>query len=134
MGTGTSPDTVTEHTAAVLQTAIPDVIHLPGLRGNPERTYPVTAVGPTYPGTFEKYSASLLSQWSEENDAVVSELNEDLRLLRLTGGVTATRANDVQIEIYVGRLPQIPRWCFKEAHQRSVADADMVVSQQTVDR
>jgi hypothetical protein len=24
------------------------VIHLPGLRGNPARTYPVTAIGPTY--------------------------------------------------------------------------------------
>ena len=27
---------------------IMEVIHLPGLRGNPERTYPVTAVGQTF--------------------------------------------------------------------------------------
>src|SRR5438552_3052349 len=30
------------------------LIHLPGLRGNPERTYLVTGVGSTLPGTFEK--------------------------------------------------------------------------------
>lgn len=42
---------------------IMEVIHLPGLRGNPERTYPVTAVTPTFPGTFESYVASLISHW-----------------------------------------------------------------------
>jgi AAA domain, putative AbiEii toxin, Type IV TA system len=31
-----------------------------GLRGNPERTNPVTAVGQTFPGTFESYVASLI--------------------------------------------------------------------------
>ena len=45
---------------------IMEVIHLPGLRGNPERTYPVTAVGPRFPGTFENYAASLISHWSTD--------------------------------------------------------------------
>jgi hypothetical protein len=86
---------------------IPEVIHLPGLRGNPERTYPVSAVGPTYPGTFEKYTASLISQWAEESNTALVALSNDLQFLRLTGGVTAVRENDVQIELHVGRLPDV---------------------------
>ena len=35
-----------------------EIIHVPGLRGNPERAYPVTAIGETFPGTFEDYAAS----------------------------------------------------------------------------
>ncbi|MGZ3434137.1 MAG: AAA family ATPase, partial [Isosphaeraceae bacterium] len=33
------------------------VIHVPGLRGNPQRTYPLAAVGDSFPGTFESYAA-----------------------------------------------------------------------------
>ena len=87
---------------------IPHAIHLPGLRGNPERTYPVAAVGPTFPGTFDKYAASVISQWMTESEGALAELNADLKLLRLAGGVAAVRANDVQIELLVGRLPDIP--------------------------
>jgi hypothetical protein len=83
---------------------IPHVIHLPGLRGNPERTYPVTAVGATYPGTFEKYTASVISQWVAEEEEILAELNAELKWLKLTGGVTAIRVNDVQIELQVWRL------------------------------
>jgi len=39
---------------------IRQLIHVPGLRGNPVRTYPVTAVGTTFPGTFEDYVASVI--------------------------------------------------------------------------
>jgi hypothetical protein len=82
------------------------VIHLPGLRGNPERAYPVAAVsGPAYPGTFDKYTASFVSQWATEKEDTLAELNADLKSLRLTGGVTAVRLNAVQIELRVGRLP-----------------------------
>src|SRR5262245_29692876 len=85
---------------------IEGVIHLPGFRGSPERTYPATAVGPSYPGTFEKYTASVISYWeSEKNVATLTELSESLKLLALTGGVTAVRLNDVQVELQVGRLP-----------------------------
>src|SRR5205085_1317517 len=57
---------------------IPRIIHLPGLRGNPERTYPVTGVGPTYPGTFDKYTASLvlhwIHKWSAQGDHTIDAL------------------------------------------------------------
>jgi hypothetical protein len=34
------------------------IIHVPGIRGNPERTYPVTAVSGDFPGLFQNYAAS----------------------------------------------------------------------------
>src|SRR5262249_49592348 len=117
----------TEHTAGLLQTIIPRVIHLPGLRGNPERVYPVTAVGPTYPGTFEKYTASIVSRWMEENEDTIAELNADLRLLGLTGGVTASQINDVQIAVEVGRLPDVAP--VRPEDRINIADVGVGVSQ-----
>ncbi|MHB1422934.1 MAG: AAA family ATPase, partial [Gemmataceae bacterium] len=106
---------------------IPEVIHLPGLRGNPERTYPVTAVGPNYPGTFDKYTASVISQWKDENEAVLAKLNEDLKLLKLTGGVSAVPVNAVQIELQVGRLPDVPPT--RPEYRVNIADVGVGVSQ-----
>lgn len=106
---------------------IPEVIHLPGLRGNPERTYPVAAVGDTFPGTFEKYTASVISQWQDENEAVLAKLNEDLKLLRLAGGVSAVVVNAVQIELQVGRLPDVPPT--RPENRVNIADVGVGVSQ-----
>src|SRR5262249_37273785 len=73
---------VTGHHAAVWEAVIPALIHLPGLRGNPERTYPIAAVGDTFPGTFEKYTASVISSWADgEKASKLDELNAALRLL-----------------------------------------------------
>jgi phage FluMu protein Com len=84
---------------------ISEVIHLPGLRGNPERAYPMTAVGTNYSGVFQTYTASIISEWMGESEATLAKLNADLKKLKLTGGVEAHRINDVQIELHVGRLP-----------------------------
>jgi hypothetical protein len=117
----------TAHTAGVLQAIIPNIIHLPGWRGNPERTYPVAAVGRTYAGTFEKYTASVVSRWMEDSEEALAALNADLQRLKLTGGVTASQLNGVQIELHVGRLPDVPP---TRAEDRvNVADVGVGVSQ-----
>jgi AAA domain, putative AbiEii toxin, Type IV TA system len=107
-GTGTSNFAAPLHLAGIWERTIPEVIHLPGMRSNPERTYPVTAVGPAYSGTFEKYTASVIHHWSTENkEATLAELNASVKLLTLAEEVTAVRLNDVEIELRVGRLPGI---------------------------
>lgn len=118
---------VSDNLHGVWKGIIPRVIHLPGLRGNPERTYPVSAVGPSYPGTFEKYTASIISQWMAESEATLAELSDELKLLKLTGGVTASRVNDVQIEIQVGRLPDVPPTRLED--RVNIADVGVGVSQ-----
>ena len=91
------------------RTDIRSLIHLPGLRGNPERTYSVAAVGSTFSGTFENYTASIIAEWVEQKDARLDALCEDLRLLKLTSKVTAQRVNDAQVELQVGRLLDLPK-------------------------
>ena len=119
-------------------TALPDninreiikSIHLPGLRGNPERSYKLTGTGSRYPGTFENYVATLIHEWQERTDKPLetlgnpfdrSDLGEEfqnyqnysnpaailaevLNILGLTGHVRAKKIGDTRIELQVGRL------------------------------
>ena len=107
---------------------IRELIHLPGLRGNPERTYPVTAVGSAFPGTFENYTASVIAGWSEQDEGKLEELCEDLRRLNLTSKVTAKRVNDAQVELQVGRLPELPKGR-KKPDMVNIADVGFGMSQ-----
>jgi predicted ATPase len=102
-GFGFSPGLTIEH-------IIRELIHLPGLRGNPERTYPVSAVGDTFPGTFEKYVASVIARWQDQKDkGRMGGLWNDLERLGMTWKVTAKRVSDTQVELQVGRLPRAER-------------------------
>ncbi|MEK6406607.1 MAG: AAA family ATPase [Acidobacteriota bacterium] len=93
-----------------METYVREVIHLPGLRGNPARTYPVTAVGPTFPGTFENYAASVISRWyAEKKGDKLRKLAKHLERLGLTWKVAARAINDTQVELQVGRLPHAIR-------------------------
>jgi hypothetical protein len=81
------------------------LIHVPGLRGNPERAYPVTAVGPSFPGTFEAYAASVIDQWQSADDhGKLHALRESLEALELTWKVQARRLDDTRVQLKVGRL------------------------------
>jgi predicted ATPase len=88
------------------QGAISHTFHLPGLRGDRERTFALTAAGPSYPGLFDKYTASVIYLWQLDGKSeLLAALNHSLQSLALTGGVKADRLNDVQLELRVGRLP-----------------------------
>jgi hypothetical protein len=81
------------------------IIHVPGLRGNPERTYHVTPVtGPTFHGTFENYVAGVISQWQANESKKLAGLGSALEKLGLTWKVSSWRVDDTQVELRVGRL------------------------------
>lgn len=84
------------------EVAIQNVIHVPGLRGNATRTYPMAAAGPSFPGTFDNYVASVILAWQREESGRHEELNTDLRRVGLARSVSAHRINDVAIELRVG--------------------------------
>lgn len=107
------------------QQQIRHLIHVPGLRGNPERTYNTTAVGQEFPGTFENYVASVISHWQNTEDNRLIELESDLEKLGLTWKVDAKQLNDVQIELRVGRLPRSG----EASDMVSIADVGLGVSQ-----
>jgi hypothetical protein len=81
------------------------LLHLPGLRGNPRRTYPRSAAGPLFPGTFEDYVASIATQWQGDGDTRLSQLASALEKMGLTWKVEAKPIDDTQVELRVGRLP-----------------------------
>lgn len=96
-------DTTTRYSEAVAHVSR-RLLHLPGWRGNPERTYNTSAVGKTFPGLFQLYLATLIKQWQDEKSGKLRKLNDWLRLLGLTWKVEARSINETQIELKVGRL------------------------------
>jgi len=80
------------------------LIHLPGLRGNPRRTYPNSAAGPLFPGTFENYVASVISHWQTKYHDRLKELGLALEDMGLTWKVKADPVADTQVGLKVGRL------------------------------
>ncbi|HBL12778.1 MAG TPA: hypothetical protein DD379_15525, partial [Cyanobacteria bacterium UBA11162] len=90
---------------SLFESHIRKLIHVPGLRSKPERTYPTTAVGAEFTGIFENYVASVINYWQQKKDEQLIELGKFLERLGLTWKIIAIRVNDVQIELRVGRLP-----------------------------
>jgi len=110
---------------ALVENSIHQTLHLPGLRGSPERDYPVTATGPTFPGTFELYAASIIEHWQLDNaKQKLKKLFSDLTRLALTNKVIARRRNATAIELLVNRFLQGDK-----EDMVSIADVGIGVSQ-----
>lgn len=103
------------------------LIHVPGLRGNPERDYRTTAVGDSFPGTFEVYVASVIKHWQSTGDIRLQQLGIDLESLGLTWKVEAKQRDETQVELKVGRLPHSLRGGAQDLV--SIADVGFGVSQ-----
>ena len=103
-----------------------NTIHLPGLRGNPERTYKLSSTGPRYPGTFENYTASVIHEWQETKDKSLKTLTDALYTLGLTGQIGTQKIGDVGIELQVGRLPSAKT---DKVNMVNIADVGFGVSQ-----
>jgi len=111
----------------MVEEAIRSIIHVPGLRGNPRRTYPVTAVEKHFPGLFPDYVASVIAFWQNTNNEKANQLGLDLKELGLTWNVKARKISDTEVEIQVGRLPRSQRGGAKD--MVSIADVGFGMSQ-----
>jgi predicted ATPase len=99
------------------------IIHIPGLRGNPERTYKVAAIGDNFPGTFELYVASLIANWQDEESPKLQKLGESLKALGLAENVEVKKVDDTQVEVRVGHRRN------NTTDMTSIADVGFGVSQ-----
>lgn len=92
--------------AGLLERLISSMIHVPGLRGNPERTYKILASDEIYPGSFEKYIASIIVEWKKlkSKKDKIEELTKQLFMLGLATNIEATRINDTRVELQVSRF------------------------------
>ena len=101
---------------------IRSIMHVPGVRGNPWRSYPAPPVNRDFPGTFEPYAGSVVERWQKENNDKARSLNLDLAHLGLAKKVLAHRLSDAEIDLRVN-LPG------KTGDPVSVADVGSGVSQ-----
>jgi len=99
------------------------MIHLPGLRGNPERTYAISAVGATYAGPFQSYAASIIDGWYEQSSPSLATLNHYLQDLHLASGIMTRKVDETQVELRVNRVAG------QNSSFVSIADVGMAVSQ-----
>ncbi|MFH1741430.1 MAG: DUF3696 domain-containing protein [bacterium] len=113
--------------ADILGEGLRRIIHVPGLRGNPKRSYPRTRVGNDFPGTFEHYVASVINHWTAHSDRRLRDLRRHLQVLELTREVEAREINATQVELRVGRLRGSVRG--EASDMVNVADAGFGVSQ-----
>lgn len=112
---------------ALVAETIRRLIHVSGMRGHLGRTQQSAAVGDSFPGTFDRYVASIIESWQVSHDSRLGELNRDLRALGLTWKVEARRKSDVALELRVGRLKKASRGGAKDLV--SLADVGLGVSQ-----
>ena len=108
--------------------SVMDVIHVRGLRGNPERSYPKAPFGRQFPGEFERYVAGVLAAWKAGGKKKeIKAVGQDLRTLGLTWKVEARHVSETEVELHVGRMPDPERG---GAHDLvSIADVGFGVSQ-----
>lgn len=112
---------------SLVQHEIERIIHLPGLRGNPERTYNISAIGSEFPGTFENYVASVVYHWQSTKNMNLKLLCDALETMGLTWKVEAKQVDDTKVELKVGRLAHGKKGGAKDLV--SIADVGFGVSQ-----
>lgn len=83
-----------------------DLIHLPGLRGRPERSYPITRADSRFPGPFQNYTAGVMLSWKEARDPRLKAVGQDLQHLGLAWKVDPRQRGDTAVEVQIGRLPR----------------------------
>jgi hypothetical protein len=113
--------------AGAFANEIQRIIHVPGVRGNPERTYRTTAIGPNFPGTFDDYVASSIHDWRVKSDPRFNQLNKALKVLGLTWKIETKEVDDTQVEVWIGRLSRAVRGGARDLV--NIADVGFGVSQ-----
>ena len=94
-----------EYILDVFGTPLRGILHISALRGNPQRTYKITAISSQFPGRFEDYFASIVHHWQVSKNIRLKELEKNLEFLGLTRRIGAKAIDDTQVELLVGRLP-----------------------------
>ena len=113
-----------------IEDSLAEIMHIPGLRGGPRRSYSATSFQNQVKGTFDIYTAGTISQWQEKGkNEALNQLNDYLRRLGLTDSVTAKVKNANEVELSVSRLPAGSKGKPRKADMVNIADVGIGVSQ-----
>ncbi len=89
-----------------IEQKLKSIIHVPGLRGNPMRSWKVRSLNRNFPGYFQDYVASLLASWRRKKQEELERLTHSLREMQLTWKVDTRQKSETELEIRIGRTPQ----------------------------
>lgn len=104
-----------------------NLIHVPGLRGNPERAYLLRKTsGPRFDGQFQDYVAGIVAGWGKKDERTV-RLGDSLKQLGLTWKIETRDVDATRVEILVGRLREPRQGGAKDLV--NIADVGFGVSQ-----
>lgn len=107
-----------------------NLIHIPGLRGNPERDYRLRKTkGSRFDGHFQDYVAGIVAGWKDgpTGKSKLGLLSDALHELGLTWKVEARSLDATRVEIVVGRLKDARQGGAKDFV--NIADVGLGVSQ-----
>ncbi|MBJ9691798.1 AAA family ATPase [Burkholderia cenocepacia] len=109
-----------------MENFVKNIIHVPGLRGNPERSYRLADSGDLYLGSFEPYVASIVNKWKNDPKQKIKfyQLVDDLKVLGLASHISTERINDTRVEVRVSRYKGAP-----DGDSVNLADVGFGVSQ-----
>lgn len=113
--------------ATPLIRVLADLIHVPGLRGNPARSYRRAEIGEGLHGAFEPYVTSLIQQWAEVDEDQLTRLVQCLRHVGIARYLKARRIDDARLELLVARLPTGER--FQNTDLVNILDVGFGLSQ-----
>jgi predicted ATPase len=93
-------------TSEIFADVFRSMIHVPGVRSNPERIYKTAATdGDTFSGLFENYVVSVVDRFQKQEPEKLAQLQSHLQKLGLTDTIQTQRLNETQLELRVGRVP-----------------------------
>jgi predicted ATPase len=115
-----------KYVPSVIDEWLKNLIHVPGLRGLPERNYRVIGVGERFTGRFEDHTASVIKRWQDDKDAHILQVGDALERLGLTWQVQAKTLNAANVDLQIARMPRTKT---SSADLVSVADVGFGVSQ-----
>ena len=92
--------------AAGIENFVTSLIHVSGLRGQPERAYKIASTEQVFPGAFEKYVASIISNWSKftKHESKYKELKIQLEQLGLASNIITKKVDETNVEIQISRF------------------------------
>lgn len=112
--------------ASFVEELVLDMMHVPGIRGNPSRTYPAAVASGRFPGTFDSYTAGVVQRWQDgptKEPMKIVSLNESLQQLGLASDVSAAPVDEANTEIFVALDGA------GNGHRLSIADVGFGLSQ-----
>lgn len=79
------------------------IIHIPGIRSNPERQYKIERYNKRFQGRFDKYTASIIYNWGIKEKRKLETLISLISELGLASNIKAQKVNEAHISLNISR-------------------------------